>query len=710
MSTTRSFPLAPGVAFREIDYSQYVKDLTANIPGMVGPKQKGKKNQRYLNTSLEQLIHNIGIPRSSHPALIAAREFFNAGGGRLIYVPVANGDVAATTTVDLVDTTTVSVSAKDTGTYFEGQQLKFSYGEQKKTKVSEAHTFPALTRTTTLTIGGTKTTNDVITLTVTDAALVGTPLAIAYTVQAGDDLAAIAAGLNALIDGNAALGTAKINSTVSGQVITIVSNSPNATSYAVTYSGGATVTGTLSGPTNVLSHTYSPDPLVTNKPLVAGTIVVKFGSTQVATDSVTAGVLTFISGYSQYSGTVDYITGEIVITTTNLTTANVVSAVEVSGYHWSNFKATISISIKNDDGEVVSGPHIMETIQGITLENMVEKFADSEHVDIPTAFDSFPVSGTYTFTGADDGIDNLVDGDYIGDLIEGTATGMQLLANANAVDINLLVVPEASKSLAVRQAMIQLVEVQRRDTLAIIDSPAGISVSSVADWANGEQAYASYDSVQSTYAALYYPHYKTYNPTTRQNEVTPPCAAALAAFARTQSWEAPAGPSRGKLLNITDIDVELNDNDRAFLADNRVNCIADLNGLGTMVLSQQTATTQATSLDRIGPRMMLMRIEKAITTLMYAFLFEGNSPRTWNKVSMIVDPYLQQLEKAEKIYAGKFVCNRNTNSDQNIKNKIMSAVCTLQLLQHAEIILVTFLISQIGQTISEQEISAAAQI
>ena len=709
MSTTRSFPMAPGVAFREVDYSQYVKDLTYNIPGFVGPMQKGEKNKRLLFTSLDRFVGGVGIPRESHPALLAVREYFNAGGGRCIYVGVGKNDVAAATTVSLIDGTDIEVPAKTSGTYFNGSRMKVSYGSQKKNTVVATHTFPALTRTTDLTIGGTKTTNDTITLTVTDAALIGSPLAVTYTVQAGDTLATIASGFSAAIDGTAALTTAKINCSVVGQVITLVSNSSNATTYGITYSGGATVTGTLGSTVNVLTDTYTPTALSTTNPLVAGTVVIKFGATQVATDSDGDGTFTFISGYTPYSATIDYLTGELVITTTNLTTAATAVSVTVEGYYWNNFKLQFEISVKDDDDVVVSGPHILETYQGLTLANMVAELADSDHVGITTAFLAFPLAGNYTFTGGDDGIDDLTDGDYIGDDVGNNPTGMQLLANPTAVDINLLLVPGASKSLAIRQAMLQLVEVARADTLAIIDPPQGLSVSDVADWANGEGTYSSYDSMQSTYGAIYYPHYDTYNPTIRKNEKTPPCAAALAAFARTQSWEAPAGPNRGKLLNITNIDVELNGNDRAFLGENRINSIADLNGLGTMVLAQQTATTQPSSLDRIGPRMMLMRIEKALLTLMYTLLFEGNSPRTWNRAMMVAQPYLDNLISAERIYDGKFICNRNTNSDQNIANKVMSAVCTLQLLQHAEIILVTFLISQIGQTISEQEISAAAK-
>ena len=111
MSTTRTFPLAPGVAFRELDYSQYIRDLTNNIVGMVGPSQRGEKNTRLLFTSLDNFIAGLGIPRASHPAMIAGREFFNAGGGRIIYVPVANGDTKATVDVDLVDAGTGTVDA-----------------------------------------------------------------------------------------------------------------------------------------------------------------------------------------------------------------------------------------------------------------------------------------------------------------------------------------------------------------------------------------------------------------------------------------------------------------------------------------------------------------------------------------------------------------------------------------------------------------------
>lgn len=461
------------------------------------------------------------------------------------------------------------------------------------------------------------------------------------------------------------------------------------------------------------THTFTTStatyntPALSGKPLVANSVRVYFGSTLIAKDNG-AGTLIFetsLAEHAKYSGTVNYITGVVSITTTSLTTAVTGASVKVSALYWSAFNFQVNYVVKDSDGNPVGSPYRMENHRNLTLANMVGRLAGSKFLDIPTAFTKFPLAGTLTFSGGDDGADDLTDADYIGNTLGVSPTGLQMFAFPDQIDINLVAIPGASSSLAVRQSLIQFCEVQRSDTLALIDPPKGLDIQGVADWANGNGAYSAYDSMNTTYAATYYPHFTTYNSLTNEEESTPPCAAALAAFARTNPWEAPAGPERGKLLNITGVDVVLNPNDRAFLAENRINPISDLAGLGTMVLGQQTATTQASSLDRIGARMMLMRIEKAITTVLYALLFKENTPRTWNRAMMLVQPYLDSLVQKERIYAGQFICNDKTNDVDTIEQNIMAATCRLQLLKFAEIIIVTFLIDKTGGQINEQVIS-----
>jgi YD repeat-containing protein len=91
-------------------------------------------------------------------------------------------------------------------------------------------------------IGGTKTTGDILTITVKDAALAGGQQAINYTVLAGDSLTTIATGLRNAINANANLTTLGVAATSVGTDISITSNSKNVTSYISSTSVGATET------------------------------------------------------------------------------------------------------------------------------------------------------------------------------------------------------------------------------------------------------------------------------------------------------------------------------------------------------------------------------------------------------------------------------------------------------------------------------------
>ncbi len=95
-------------------------------------------------------------------------------------------------------------------------------------------------------IGGTKTTGNILTITVLDPALSGGLTAINYTVLAGDTLTTMTTGLKNAINANAGLTAAGITATSAGTAITIKSTSANATTYSQSTSVGATATIALS--------------------------------------------------------------------------------------------------------------------------------------------------------------------------------------------------------------------------------------------------------------------------------------------------------------------------------------------------------------------------------------------------------------------------------------------------------------------------------
>ncbi|MBS1996705.1 MAG: hypothetical protein JSS86_10355, partial [Cyanobacteria bacterium SZAS LIN-2] len=91
-------------------------------------------------------------------------------------------------------------------------------------------------------IGGTKTTGNVLTLTVYDAGLATGSQAVTYTVLAADTLTTIATGLAAAVNGNANLTAIGVSATSSSQVINIKSTSVYLTSYAQSVTGTETIT------------------------------------------------------------------------------------------------------------------------------------------------------------------------------------------------------------------------------------------------------------------------------------------------------------------------------------------------------------------------------------------------------------------------------------------------------------------------------------
>jgi len=98
----------------------------------------------------------------------------------------------------------------------------------------------------TLTVGGTVTAGDVLTVTFASADISGTPVSVSWTVGASQTTAMIANNIAAAIWSNAALANAKISASVSGSVVTLYWFTHIASlTTTVGTSGGATETLTL---------------------------------------------------------------------------------------------------------------------------------------------------------------------------------------------------------------------------------------------------------------------------------------------------------------------------------------------------------------------------------------------------------------------------------------------------------------------------------
>lgn len=113
-------------------------------------------------------------------------------------------------------------------------------------------------------IGGTKTTGNVLTITVFDSGLSGGSKAANYTVLAGDNLVSIAAGIAAVINSDAALTAIGVTANSVNTVINIKSTSIHSTTYSQSVSPGATETILLATGIGVTQSAHNNVNQVTN--------------------------------------------------------------------------------------------------------------------------------------------------------------------------------------------------------------------------------------------------------------------------------------------------------------------------------------------------------------------------------------------------------------------------------------------------------------
>jgi RHS repeat-associated protein len=152
-------------------------------------------------------------------------------------------------------------------------------------------------------LSGSKTTGDVLTLTVFDAALSGGLKAVSYTVLAGDTLTSIASGLASAINADTSLQGIAVSATSSQTIVTVGSKSPNATSYRQSTNAGATeliaiapqpnayVTCTVNGTKttgNVLTLTVLDNALSGGQQAVSYTVLAADSLTSIATGLASA--------------------------------------------------------------------------------------------------------------------------------------------------------------------------------------------------------------------------------------------------------------------------------------------------------------------------------------------------------------------------------------------------------------------------------------
>jgi len=324
-----------------------------------------------------------------------------------------------------------------------------------------------------------------------------------------------------------------------------------------------------------------------------------------------------------------------------------------------------------------------------------------------------PLVGSGSFTGGSDG--NVEHPQKFYETIEDTnvqgydpdtaskggtaySDAIKLLKNQDEYDINLITVPGLvdDKHGTTIGELVQMCE-DRSDCFSIIDPilyAGGLST-----------AIAKGDARDSNYAAMYWPWVKIPDTDLGRNVWVPASTVIPSVYAFNDRvaapWFAPAGLNRGGIDIAVQTERKLTHANRDSLYESNINPIATFPNAGVTVFGQKTLQKKSSALDRVNVRRLLIAAKKFIASTTKFLVFENNTAATRNRFLSIVNPYFENVQQRQGLYAFKVVMDETNNTPDVIDRNTMVGQIFLQPAKAAEFIVIDFNILPTGAAFPE---------
>jgi phage tail sheath protein FI len=304
------------------------------------------------------------------------------------------------------------------------------------------------------------------------------------------------------------------------------------------------------------------------------------------------------------------------------------------------------------------------------------------------------VQGTYSLSGGNNGIptdtgdqETLLIGQVESD---GGRSGIEALDDED-VPVKIALVPNFSELDGAQNALITKAEAMK-SFIALVSPPYAIGKPQDAiDWTNGKSSDRT-TSINSSYAACYWPWVKTFSVFDGKDRWYAPEIWAARQMCVTDSvarpWFAPAGLQRGRLTKPVDVEVVLNQGDRDSLysGGNIINPITKFSQDGLVIFGQRTALRTNKATNRVNIRRLLIDLRDSILLSTRQFAFEPNDRFTWDQVTNVVAPLLDDIRRERGITEFKVVCDETTNTPVRVDRNELWCKVLLKPTKTAEVI------------------------
>ena len=320
---------------------------------------------------------------------------------------------------------------------------------------------------------------------------------------------------------------------------------------------------------------------------------------------------------------------------------------------------------------------------------------------------SIPVNASGSFTAATGDATSTAGNKYYNDILAGV-TNVQglvagdytnmvaLLANQDDYRFNVLLTPGLIDSGAFASTVTSIISntQNRGDSIYVVDqNPYNSTVAA---------AVTAAATRNTSYAATYWPWLQTVDPDSGARVWVPASTMIGGVYAFNDSvsepWFAPAGINRGGLSNVIRAEQKLPQSSRDSLYSGNVNPIATFPGTGVVVYGQKTLQRQASALDRVNVRRLLIALKSYISQVANNLVFEQNTIATRNQFLSQVNPYLESVQQRQGLYAFKVIMDDSNNTPDVIDRNQLVGQIYIQPTKTAEFIYLDFNILPTGAT------------
>ena len=283
-----------------------------------------------------------------------------------------------------------------------------------------------------------------------------------------------------------------------------------------------------------------------------------------------------------------------------------------------------------------------------------------------------------------------------------------LYSNPEEIDVNLFI--DSAKSVDIKRYLINLAEVIRKDSFAILDVPRELVVNNkgsetldMVKWRRGQDG--STFNPNTSYAALYGNWIEVFDEYSKKYRWIPLSGHMAGLYAHTDevtdAWWAPAGLNRAILTNVRRLAFNPTEGNRDALYIAGINPVVSFSGQGKVVWGQKTLLDKSSAFNRINVRRLFLVLEKAISKASKYFLFEQNDEITWMLMTNMIEPFLRDVKGRRGLYDYLVQINEVTNTPERIDRNELWGDLYLKPTRTAEFIRLNFIATKTGASFSE---------